>query len=267
MPIKGLGWTFDTVAESYDKYRPTYVAELYQDIFAYQQINADSRVLEIGIGTGQATRPILETGCCLTAIEPGLHLAELTRRKFTASSNLTVEISSFQSYPCPNDAFDLIYSASAFHWIEEQVGYPKVFAALRPGGAFARFASHPYYHIEGQEELWSQIQWCYCRHTPNCAGAVEPRLFKRYAEEEAEYRSGIAAKYGFTDIQTHVYYRDLMYTSCEYVKRLGIESDKIAMAAAERDALLKEIKAAVDRHGGRIVVRDMIDLNLARKPY
>lgn len=35
MPIKGVGWTFDTVAKEYDKWRPEYVPKLYSDIFNY----------------------------------------------------------------------------------------------------------------------------------------------------------------------------------------------------------------------------------------
>ncbi len=63
--VKGLETTFNTVYSEYDKWRPTYVTKLYEDIFAYKQINQSSNVLEIGIGTGQATMPILEKGCSL----------------------------------------------------------------------------------------------------------------------------------------------------------------------------------------------------------
>lgn len=65
--IQGLEWTFHTVAEEYNRWRPGYVPELYQDLFAYKPLNKSSSALEIGIGTGQATAPVLETGCALTA--------------------------------------------------------------------------------------------------------------------------------------------------------------------------------------------------------
>lgn len=53
--MSSLNWTFDTVADTYDKLHPGYVDELYQAIFEYKQINNQSRVVEIGIGGGQAT--------------------------------------------------------------------------------------------------------------------------------------------------------------------------------------------------------------------
>ena len=70
MPVlKGLEWTFDTVATTYEKLRPDYVAELYEVIFNYISIDENSNVVEVGSGGGQATAPILKTGCQLTAVE------------------------------------------------------------------------------------------------------------------------------------------------------------------------------------------------------
>ena len=61
--IKGLEWTFNTVAEEYDKWSPEYVSELYEDLFDYQPLTLNSEALEVGIGTGQATLPILSKRC------------------------------------------------------------------------------------------------------------------------------------------------------------------------------------------------------------
>lgn len=265
MAINGLGWTFDTVAEEYDKYRPVYVPELYEDIFSYVGLTSESNVLEIGIGTGQATPPIIKTGCNLVAVELGAKLTKITRRNFKEHENIKVINSSFQDYSCENNSFDFIYSASAFHWIDEEEGYSKVYKILKENGAFARFASHPYINIEGQEELFEKTQCIYFEYMPNQTGLTAPKPFKRYTEEDAKNRSDIAKKYGFSNIETKVYYRDLTYTSDEYINRLAIESDKIALQSDIRTKLLHDFKNVVDEHGGKIIIRDMIDLNLARK--
>ncbi|BBB90209.1 MAG TPA: hypothetical protein PKA28_06400 [Methylomusa anaerophila] len=82
MPIiKGLETTFNAVYSEYDKWRQTYVTELYEDIFAYKQINQLSNVLKIGIGTGEAALPFLKTGCSLTAVELGEKLTEYHQAK------------------------------------------------------------------------------------------------------------------------------------------------------------------------------------------
>ena len=128
MPIiKGLEWTFNTVYKEYDKWRPTYVKQLYKDIFSYKEINASSNALEIGIGTGQATIPILEKGCLLTAVEYGDELSKYTKQKFSGYENFDVVNVKFEDFECEDNSLDLIYSASAFHWVPEEIGYRKVF--------------------------------------------------------------------------------------------------------------------------------------------
>ena len=144
MPIvQGLEWTFDTVASTYEKLRPGYVDELYQTLFNYIPINEHSHVVEIGSGGGQATAPILKTGCHLTAVEYGEQFSELLKNKFKEYSNFSVITGKFEDTELKENHFDLVFSASAFHWVPEKIGYEKVFSILKEGGVFARFAQFP----------------------------------------------------------------------------------------------------------------------------
>ena len=61
--------TFNTDEYNYDKSRPAYPKNLFNDIFEYINLSENSNVLEIGIGTGQATLPFLNKGCNVTAVE------------------------------------------------------------------------------------------------------------------------------------------------------------------------------------------------------
>ena len=63
---------FDTIPEQFDKYRPRYSQELFDNLIEYAQIGKGKNVLEIGPGTGQATEPILKSGCNYNAIELGI---------------------------------------------------------------------------------------------------------------------------------------------------------------------------------------------------
>ena len=112
--IKGLEWTFDTAAEVYEKMRPGYVEELYRDIFQYIPVDESSNVVEIGIGGGQATPPVVKTGCKLTAVEYGEALSEICREKFKEYPRFSVATLKFEDYVCEPDSCDFIYSASAF---------------------------------------------------------------------------------------------------------------------------------------------------------
>ena len=74
----------------YDQYRPRYSPELFSELIEYAHIEPDKTVLEIGPGTGQATDPILQTGCDYHAIELGEHLTEMMKYKYGHFSNFEI---------------------------------------------------------------------------------------------------------------------------------------------------------------------------------
>jgi SAM-dependent methyltransferase len=49
---------------------------------------------------------------------------------------VVIKQSSFEEWPLAASAFDIVVSASAFHWIRPEVGYLKAAAALRDDGYF-----------------------------------------------------------------------------------------------------------------------------------
>ena len=245
---------FNRVTALYDKMRPNYPAALYTDIFAYKEITAVTTALEIGIGTGQATRPILDTGCTLTAVELGYNLSACTAEKFRSYPNFKVITAPFPDVSLPDNSFDLIYSATAFHWIPEEAGYAKVFSLLKSGGIFARFSNHPA-PAKDNEQLHAALQKIYSEdktmspHSPN--SAIPPEAIAQ-----------IPLKYGFTDTKLHLYHRTRTFTSTEYIDRLSTYSDH----NSRPPEFHAKIAAAINAHGGKINVFDTIDLQLARKP-
>ena len=261
--IKGLEWTFDTVASTYEKMRPGYVPELYQKVFHYMPIDENSNVVEIGSGGGQTTGPVLATGCKLTAVEYGERFAALLKEKFKEYPGFSVITGKFEETELPVDAFDLVFSASAFHWVPEKLGYEKVFSILKSGGAFARFANHPYRNKDNPP-LAEEMDDIYDAYY-NKFHHKKREVLKEYTEAEAEERAWIAAKYGFTDIQYALFYRQREFSAKEYVTLLGTYSDHIAMEESIRNAFFDKIEEAIDRHGGKMTVYDTIDLQLARK--
>lgn len=262
--IQGLGWTFDTVAETYAKLRPGYVDELYRDVLAYCPLDASSAAVEVGIGGGQATRPILETGCSVTAVEPGESFSALCREKFAGFPQFSVITGKFEEMSFPAECCDLVFSASAFHWVPEEIGYRKVFDMLKSGGAFARFANHPW-RDKGNPALASALDEAYAQYYHTYYRSV-PKLEDEYTEAQAIRRAEIAGKYSFTDIQHRLYRRERVFTAAEYVQLLGTYSDHIALPEEVRLPFFRAVADAINAHGGTITIYDTIDLQLARKP-
>ena len=261
--LKGLEWTFDTVSSTYEKSRPGYVKELYQTLLDYIPINENSNVVEVGSGGGQATAPILATGCQLTAVECGKRFSELLKDKFNEYQKFSVITGKFEDTVFEDNTFDLVFSATAFHWVPEKIGYEKVFSMLKNGGAFARFANHPYRDRENIE-LSQEIDKIYDLYY-NKYYNKERETISEYTEQQAKEIAMIASKYGFSDIRYGLFYRERVFSANEYIELLGTYSNHIAIEESIRTEFFAKIKEAINNHGGIIKIHDTIDLQLARK--
>lgn len=262
--IKGLEWTFDKVATQYEKLRPGYTDDLYKTLFEYIALDSSSKAVEVGIGGGQATLPILKTGCSLTAVEYGENFSKLCEKKFEEYKNFSVINEKFENVSFPDSQYDLVYSASAFHWVPEDIGYSKVYDMLKHGGAFARFANHPY-RDKGNPALSSEIDKLYFKYYCGFYGR-DIKTEKEYSEEQAVQRAQIAEKYGFVDIKHAMFYRTRIFSAKEYVELLGTYSDHIAIEEKVRTEFFAKIEETINRYGGTFTIYDTIDLQLARKP-
>ena len=125
---------FDTIPEQFDKYRPRYSKELFEYLINYAKIGPEKIVLEIGPGTGQATDPILQTGCDYHAIELGEHLYAKMKEKYGNRPNFHIVNDDFITHDYGDQKFDMIYSAATIQWIPEAVAFSKTFDLLKPGG-------------------------------------------------------------------------------------------------------------------------------------
>lgn len=249
--------TFNENEYNYDKARPDYPKELFEDIFSYINLLKDSKILEIGIGTGQATLPFLNKYCNVTAVELGDNLAKYCLQKFSCFENFDIVNSDFIEADLPVKNFDFIYSATAFHWIPKDKGYEKIKSLLKPNGAVALFWNHPFVsHTSDETNLASMA--VYKKYRPNDKTPTEFDLSKSQ-EQVIELR-----KYGFTDIKSKVYKRIRKLTSEEYINLIKTYSDHNALPEDVRNAFEKEMRQAIDEVGGLINIYDTIDLYLAR---
>ena len=72
---------FNEDVEIYEKYRPSYIPQLYHDIAKYSNMNDKYHVLEIGAGTGQATEWFVSQNVHLTAIDIGNNMTQHLQKK------------------------------------------------------------------------------------------------------------------------------------------------------------------------------------------
>ncbi len=254
-----LRLTFNEDEVNYDKWRPSYVPELFKEIIQYSNINETKHALEIGIGTGQASLSFLQTNCKLTAVELGEKLAEYSRSKFASFSNFEVVNTDFESFSAENNTFDLIYSATAFHWIPEEIGYTKVFELLKSGGVLALFWNHPYV-CRTDELLHMEIQKVYKKFRASDKKPIE------FGKSDCTKIVEIINHYGFKNCYSKLFHRTRTFTAAGYIALLNTYSDHRTLPIDVKTGLENGIAAAINSFGGILHVYDTMDLYLAQKP-
>lgn len=133
--------TFDEVAAEYDDVRPGYPAALIDDIVRLAALPSPADILEIGCGTGQATKPFAERGDNVVCLDIGAALLAVAQAKFAANQHISFHHAAFEDWHADGCTFDLVMSATAFHWVAPDVGYPKAAALLNNTGSLAIFAN------------------------------------------------------------------------------------------------------------------------------
>jgi SAM-dependent methyltransferase len=115
-----LAATFDSAAALYERVRPEYPPALYEHLLEVTGLQAPAPLLEVGCATGKATLPLARLGFRITALEPGAALAEAARANL-AGYEVDVVEARFEDWE-PNDSvFDLVYAATAWHWVDPEV--------------------------------------------------------------------------------------------------------------------------------------------------
>jgi SAM-dependent methyltransferase len=244
---------FDTIPEEFDRWRPRYCPEVFADLAAYAELGPDKRVLEIGPGTGQATEPVLDTGCRYLGVELGEHLAAVMRRKFGGRENFSLICDDFVTCDLSGAQFDLIYSAATIQWIDEEIAFPRVLSLLRPGGVLAMMLTKADYRTPNPA-LYEKIQEAYSAYFhPN-----QPYT-RRFGYTNAP-------DYGFTAFEKREYHSRRVFTADEYVAMSATHCDHIVLSDEDKQGLFGGMRQAILEAGNRIELLDTIVLYLARKP-
>jgi SAM-dependent methyltransferase len=244
---------FDSIPEQFDKWRIHYSVELFAHIIAKANIGRGTKVLELGPGTGQATDPILDTGCDYTAIELGKNFAEVLRKKYGERGNYKLINDDFITHDFGGEKFDFIYSAATIQWIPEEVAFGKTFELLKSGGMLAMIYLHGDYETP-DPALFADIQ----------------KVYDAYFKPTKNYKGGFvydnAVNYGFTELETKNFKGRREYTADEYIQYIGTHSDHIMLEEPYRTPFFEGIYEAVQAHGGKVVYNDTYILKTVRKP-
>lgn len=243
-PDDTLRGTFDSVAEIYEAARPGYPTELFDDLVEIAGLKRGDRPPEVGCATGKATRPLLERGFSIVCVELGERLAAHARKNL-AGLPVKIDVAAFELWQGEPESFDLLYAATAWHWLDPVVRYRKAHRLLRPGGYLAFWsASHAF--PSDFDPFFTEIQEVYDAIGESFDGEWPPAAPDRAPDE----RHSIAASGLFEHVTVRRYVWEMNYSAEEYIALLNTFSDHISMDEPKRERLYSEIR---ERISGRRV--------------
>lgn len=237
--------SFNEVPDIYDEIRPGYPPELYELLFA--MLPHEPEILEVGPGTGQATRDLLLRGASVHAVEIGPATAAKLR-SVLPSDRLRVGVGDFERLELAPASADCLFAATAYHWISPAAQTDRPAYLLRPGGVIAivdliQVASPV------DRGFFAAAQPIYDRYGEPHAGPaaptrddVDPTIHKVLDDDRRFHR-----------VATRRWDWDQTYTTPEYRKLMLSYSGTQMMSEADRIGLLDDIGALInDEFGGQI---------------
>ncbi len=125
----------------YDRGRPDYPSRVYEILTARCGLRSGAATLEIGPGSGLATRRLLALGADpLVAVEPDERLAAYLSEQLRAEGHsVDLRVEAFEEAVLEAASFDLVVSATAFHWLNQGAALAKAGRILRRGGWLANW--------------------------------------------------------------------------------------------------------------------------------
>ncbi len=230
-------------------------------VLAHAPLAPEDRILEVGAGTGKATRQFAAGGHPLVALEPSAEMAAIARSTCEDLPHVSVVEAEFESWPLPPDPFELVISAQAWHWIDPAIKYVRARRALKPGGTLATF--------------WNAVDWQSARLRPVLEQAYREAApdfpqpgpmhpLTRQATMLPDWEAEIAPVDGLDQPEVRSFPWLRRYGAQEYVRLLSTHSDHIVLDPRVRERLFGRIVEAIDAHGGELEVPYVAHLCLAR---
>lgn len=218
---------FGEVAAEYDRVRPPYPVELIEDMLSY---SAPVKALEIGAGTGKATVPVASHGVQIVALEPDPAMA-LVLRQHVAGLAVNIAMGTLESYE-PEEQFDLVYSAQAFHWTAPETRWTLTAAALRPGGSLALF--------------WNLERLADAALRDATAGILTEYKISAWSEWPAsdvvEPHPELIARPEFAEFRQQLYRWERTLPREDYLANLSTQSQYRMLEDEDRDELLDKLR-------------------------
>ncbi len=253
--------TFNQVASLYDRNRPSYPEAVFDDLIALSGVGPASRIFEIGCGTGHATQALAARGLAIDCIEMGENMAALARQRLAAYPRVQIIVANFDSWET-GQRYDLIYAATAYHWLNPATRDHRIAALLKSGGHLAVWRNR---HIRNGscDAFLDEAAKIYVEDAPEL---VKRRAQLPRPEEAVEAEREEVSPEIFEPAVYRLHLWTLAYTAAQYAQMLSTFADFQMLPAPRLQHLLDRIEDLINANYGGSLVQDYATvLQISRK--
>ena len=241
--------SFGSVAEQYDRFRPSYPVELIDDLAT---LGGGGEVLDVGCGTGRVGTLLAERGMSVLGVEVSAEMAQVARH-----NGLAVEVAAFEEWAAHERRFDLVVSGQAWHWLDPARAVPKAATVLRPGGTAVVF-----WNIGSLDEpLQHQLDGVYRYHAPQVLYGKQD-----HKDTEPPYAHDFDASGLFAPAFVREYRWEQSYPTEHWVQMVQTHSDHVTLDPAVRAAVVREVADVIEANGGQVRTHWVTHAVFARVP-
>lgn len=255
-----LKTTFNQDPEAYNRYRPHYPPTLFDTLVEYAHLSPSAELLEIGPGTGQATADMAARGYTITGIELGERLAHKAREMLKSYDRVRILTGAFEDADLPLRHYDLIYAATAFHWIRDDAKFTKTAALLKDRGYLAIIHTE---HVSDEQgdaffQFYHPLIQKYEKGVPHPEVPALPHV------DELAPRPFDVDLFDFVHFARFPY--NVSYTAEEFCGLIGTYSPTLALPDAVRTAFLSDVYHLIhEEFDGSIVRHFAMTLTILQK--
>jgi SAM-dependent methyltransferase len=215
---------FGRAAEAYDRGRPDYPPSAVEHLVQVLSITAQSRVVELGAGTGKFTTYLAATGAQVVAVEP---VAGMRERLAERLPEVQIVDGTAEAIPLPDQSIDAVVAAQAFHWFDVQRAVGEIHRILKPGGSLGLI-----WNVRDESLPWVR----------KLTAIIDPHEGTAPRYRTLEWMSAFQKGELLTPLQTREFAHVQRLTPAALLDRVASISFIAAMSEAERGKVLEQVR-------------------------
>jgi SAM-dependent methyltransferase len=223
---------FGRAAEAYDRGRPDYPASAVDHLLSVLKIGPQSRVVELGAGTGKFTAYLVATGTQVVAVEP---VGSMRERLAVRLPKVQIIDGTAESIPLPSQSVDAVVAAQAFHWFDAKRAVAEIARILKPGGAVGLI-----WNVRDDSLAWVR----------KLTAIIDPYEGSAPRYRTLEWMAGFQSPGLLAPLQTRVFQHRQQLTPNALLDRVASISFIAALPENERAKVLDQVRALLESDHG-----------------